>query len=171
MRRRRMKVLGAAGCLAAAATVAVIALPASGTAPQGSAFFAILDGEHEIPDADPDGYGTFSGAFRDLTGTSTSFCWGVTVFKIGTPTAAHIHQGGPTTANGAIKIPLNPVPSSGLSGRSSNCQNVPDTVANAIKQSVSANATAAFYVNVHTNQFPGGAVRGQLFKATATQNK
>ena len=106
-----------------------------------------------------------------LTGTNTSFCWALTVFKIGTPTAAHIHQGGPGTANGAIKIPLNPAPSAGLSGASHNCQNVPDTVANAIKQSVSANATAAFYVNVHTSQFGGGAVRGQLFKATATQNK
>jgi CHRD domain len=171
MKRRRMKVLGAAGCLAALAAVAVIALPASGTAPQGSAFFAILDGEHEIPDADPDGYGTFSGGFRDLTGTSTSFCWGLTVFKIGTPTAAHVHAGGPSTANGQIRITLNPVPTSGFAGRSANCQNVPDTVANAIKQSVSANPTAAFYVNVHNNAFPGGAVRGQLFKATATQDK
>ena len=171
MRRRSMKVLGAVACVAAATVVAVIALPASGTAPQGSAFFAILDGEHEIPDADPDGYGTFSGAFRELTGPNTSFCWGVTVFRIGTPTAAHIHQGGPNTANGPIRIPLNPSPSSGLSGRSANCQNVPDTVANAIKQSVAANPSAAFYVNVHTSQFAGGAVRGQLFKATAAQNK
>jgi hypothetical protein len=171
MKRRRFKVVGVAGCLAAAAAIAVTALPAGGTAPQGSAFFAILDGEHEIPDADPDGYGTFSGGFRDLTGTSTSFCWGLTVFRIGTPTAAHIHAGGPSTANGTIRITLSPPPSSGLSGRSSNCQNVPDTVANAIKQSVAANPTAAFYVNVHTNQFAGGAVRGQLFKATATQNK
>jgi hypothetical protein len=171
MRRRRMKILGGAAGLAALAAIAVIALPASGTAPQGSAFFAILDGEHEIPDADPDGYGTFSGGFRDLTGTSTSFCWGLTVFKIGTPTAAHIHAGGPGTANGPIRIALSPIPTSGLSGRSSNCQNVPDTQANAIKQSVAANPTAAFYVNVHTGAFPGGAVRGQLFKATATQNK
>ena len=171
MNRRRLKVVGAAACLAAAAGIALISIPASGTAPQGSAFFAILDGEHEIPDADPDGYGTFSGGFRDVTGTNTSFCWALTVFKIGTPSAAHIHQGGAGTANGAIKIPLNPAPSAGLSGASHNCQSVPDTVANAIKQSVSANASAAFYINVHTSQFPGGAVRGQLFKATATQNK
>jgi CHRD domain len=170
MRRRPMKVLGAAACVAAVAVVAVMALPASGTAPQGSAFFAILDGEHEIPDADPDGYGTFSGGFRELAGPNTSFCWGLTVFRIGTPQAAHIHQGGPT-ANGPIRIPLNPPPSSGLSGRSANCLNVPDTVANAIKASVAANPTAAFYVNVHTSQFAGGAVRGQLFKATAVQDK
>jgi hypothetical protein len=166
-----MRILGGGACLAALATIAVIALPASGTAPQGSAFFAVLDGEHEIPDADPDGYGTFSGGFRNLTGTNTSFCWGLTAFKIGTPTAAHIHAGGPNTANGQIRIPLNPTPTSGLSGRASNCQNVPDTVANAIKQSVSANPTAAFYINVHNGAFPGGAIRGQLFKATAVQDK
>lgn len=171
MRKHPMRVLGAVACVAAVSVVAVIALPASGTAPQGSGFFAILDGEHEIPDADPDGYGTFSGGFRPLAGPNTSFCWGLTVFKIGTPTAAHIHAGGVNTANGPIRIPLNPSPSSGLSGSSANCQNVTDTLANSIKQSVAANPTAAFYVNVHTSQFAGGAVRGQLFKATATQNK
>jgi CHRD domain-containing protein len=171
MRRRRMKVLGGAACVAALAAIAVIALPASGTAPQGSAFFAILDGEHEIPDADPDGYGTFSGGFRDLAGANTSFCWGVTVFRIGNPTAAHIHQGGPNTANGPIRIPLNPPPSTGLSGHSSNCQQVTDTLANAIRQSVAANPSAGYYINVHNSAFPGGAVRGQLFKATAAQNK
>jgi hypothetical protein len=166
-----MKVLGVAACVAAIAAVAIVALPASGTAPQGSAFFAIMDGEHEIPDADPDGYGTFSGGFRELAGPNTSFCWALTVFRIGTPNNAHIHQGGPNTASGPIRIPLNPLPTSGLSGRSANCQNVPDTVANAIKQSVAANPTAGYYINVHTAQFPGGAVRGQLFKATAAQDK
>ena len=171
MRRHRMKVLGGAACLAALAAIAVIALPASGTAPQGSAFFAILDGEHEIPDADPDGYGTFSGGFRDVAGPNTSFCWGLTAFRIGNPTAAHIHQGGPATANGTIRIPLNPPPSAGLSGRSANCQKVTDTLANQIKASVAANPSAGYYINVHNSAFPGGAVRGQLFKASAAQDK
>ena len=171
MKRHRMRVLGGTACLAALAAIAVIALPASGTAPQGSAFFAILDGEHETPDADPDGYGTFSGAFRDLAGANTSFCWGLTAFRIGTPTAAHIHQGGPATANGPIRIPLNPPPSSGLSGRSANCQQVTDTLANQIKASVAANPSAGYYINVHNNAFPGGAVRGQLFKASTAQDK
>jgi hypothetical protein len=171
MRRHRMKILGGAASVAALAAIAVIALPASGTAPQGSAFFAVLDGEHEIPDADPDGYGTFSGGFRNLAGPNTSFCWGVTVFRIGNPTAAHIHQGGPNTANGPIRIPLNPPPNAGLSGRSSNCQQVSDTLANQVRQSVAANPTAGYYINVHNNAFQGGAVRGQLFKATAAQDR
>ena len=75
MKRRRTKVLGGAACLAAFAAAAVIALPASGTAPAGSAFYAKLDGEHEQPDADPDGYGSSaggSGATRSATGTRCS---------------------------------------------------------------------------------------------------
>ncbi len=122
------------------------------------------------PDADPDGYGTFSGAFGTLAGANTSFCWGLTAFRIGNPTAAHIHQGGPATANGPIRILLNPPPSSGLSGRSANCQQVTDTLANQIKASVAANV-CRHYINVHNSAFPGGAVRGQLFKASAAQDK
>jgi hypothetical protein len=165
MKRRRIRVLGAAGLLAALAAVAVIALPASGTAPPGSAFFAKLSGEHgPAPDADVDGYGTFSGGFRAVAGDFTSFCYGMQVFKIGNPTAAHIHQGGPNV-DGPIKVGL-AIPSSGLSGASAKCISVTDTVANAIKSN-----PAAYYVNVHNSAFPNGAVRGQLFQATATQDK
>jgi hypothetical protein len=160
MRRRRMKVLGGAACLAALAAVAVIALPASGTAPPGSALYAKLDGEHEIPDADPDGYGTFTAGFR-----GTSFCYGMTVFRIGNPNAAHIHQGGVNTANGPIRFGLQ-IPSSGLSGARAACTTMSTTLANAIKAN-----PGGFYVNVHNGAFPGGAVRGQLFQATAAQDK
>jgi hypothetical protein len=164
MKRRRMKVLGGAACLAALAAVAVIALPASGTAPPGSTFFAKLTGEHgPAPDADVDGYGTFSGGFR-ATASGTSFCYGMTVFKIGNPTAAHIHQGGPNV-DGPIKVGLIP-PTSGLSGASAKCTTVSNTVANAIKAN-----PGAFYINVHNSAFPNGAIRGQLFQATATQDK
>jgi len=168
MKRRRMRVLGAAGLLAALAAVAVIALPASGTAPPGSALFAKLDGEHgPAPDGDVDGYGTFSAGFRDVAGTSTSFCYGLQVFKIGTPTAAHIHQGGVNT-DGPIKIPLplTPAPTSGLSGAWAKCISVADTLANAIRAN-----PGNYYVNVHNSAFPNGAIRGQLFQATATQDK
>jgi hypothetical protein len=165
MTRRRIKVLGGAVCLAALAAVAVIALPASGTAPAGSALYAKLDGEHEIPDRDPDGYGTFTAGFRALAGANTSFCYGMTVFLIGNPTAAHIHQGGPATANGPIKFGLQ-IPASGASGSRAACTTMPDTLANQIKAN-----PGGFYVNVHNGAFPGGAIRGQLFQATPAQDK
>ena len=166
MTRRRIKVLGGSVCLAALAAVAVIALPASGTAPAGSAFYAKLDGEHgPAPDADPDGYGTFSGGFRAIPNSSnTSFCFGYTVFKIGNPTLAHIHQGGPN-ADGPVFVGLQ-IPSSGLSGSKAACVTVPNAKANAIKAN-----PGGFYVNVHNSAFQNGAIRGQLFQATATQDK
>jgi hypothetical protein len=162
--RRRTKVLGGTVCLAALAAIAIVALPASGTAPTGSSFFAVLDGEHENPDADLDGYGTFSASFR-----GNVLCYGIQVANIGTPTAAHIHAGG-VNVNGPIRVGLT-APTTGLQGASAKCQSVPAAQASAIKQSVANNPTAGFYVNVHTDQFPNGAIRGQLFKATLAQNK
>jgi hypothetical protein len=159
MKRRRMKALGAAACVAAIAAVAVIALPASGTAPPGSAVFAKLDGEHEVPDADPDGYGTFSAGFR-----GTQLCYGLQVFKIGAPTAAHIHQAA-AGANGPIRVGL-AVPGSGAAGASARCTTLTTTLANAIKAN-----PGRYYVNVHNGAFPNGAIRGQLFRATAAQDR
>ena len=76
MKTRGIAALGAVIFLAALATVAVIALPASGTAPAGSSFFAKLDGEHDVPAGDPDGYGTFSASFN-----GTKLCYGLQVAK------------------------------------------------------------------------------------------
>jgi len=160
MKRRHMTALGATVCVTALAAVAVIALPASGTAPPGSAFFTKLDGEHSVPHADPDGYGTFSASF-----SGTKLCYGLQVFKIGAgPLTAHIHQA-PVGANGPIKVGLN-VPSSGVAGASAACTTLTTTLANAIKAN-----PHAYYVNVHTNAFPNGAIRGQLFQATAGQDQ
>jgi hypothetical protein len=159
MKRRRMKVVGAAAGLAALVAVALVAWPASGTAPAGSAFFAKLDGENEVPDADLDGYGTFSGGFNGVR-----LCYGLQVFKVDPPAAAHIHQA-PIGSNGPIRVTLNK-PATGATGFSGGCTNLTTTQANAIKAN-----PRAFYVNVHTGPFPGGAVRGQLFQATATQGQ
>ena len=126
----------------------------------GSAFFAKLDGEHEpSPGGDPDGYGTFSGLFN-----GTKLCYGLQVAKIGTPLAAHIHQA-PIGANGPIKVTLN-APATGGADASKGCTTLSTTLANAIKAN-----PRGFYVNVHTATFSGGAVRGQLFQANATQDK
>jgi hypothetical protein len=159
MKRHRKWILAAGACLAALAVVAVIALPASGTAPAGSSFFAKLDGEHDVPAADPDGYGTFSASFN-----GTKLCWGLQVAKIGTPNAAHIHKA-PVGKNGPIQVGLIP-PNSGAAGASSGCTTVSTTIANAIKAKPSA-----YYVNVHNTAFPNGAIRGQLFQATVAQDK
>ncbi len=159
MKRGHKRALGGSACLAALAAVAVIALPASGTAPPGSTFYAKLDGEHENPDADPDGYGSFSASF-----SGTKLCYGIQVVKIGTPNAGHIHQGA-VGVNGPIKVPLTP-PSQGAAGASAKCTTLGSGLASQIKSN-----PGGFYVNIHNSAFPNGAIRGQLFKATASQDK
>src|SRR5919201_6009588 len=126
MKRRRMWILGAGACVTALAVVAVVALPASGTAPAGSSFFAKLDGEHDVPAADPDGYGTFSASFN-----GTKLCYGLQVMKIGPPIAAHIHKA-PVGQTGPISIQLN-APSTGAAAGSTGCKTLSTSRANAIK--------------------------------------
>ena len=49
-------------------------------------------------------------------------------------------------------------PATGDPGASSDCVEVAASLARAIQKN-----PAKYYVNVHTGDFPGGAVRGQLF--------
>lgn len=167
MKRRRMKILGGAACLAALAAVAVIALPASGTAPPGQAFFAKLDGAHEVGPGtnDLDGYGTFSGGLATVSGVP-KLCAGFAVFKIGTVTGAHIHKA-PVGQSGSIVVNLTPASGTpGNPGAFHKCVTITTTLFNQIKAS-----PGAYYANVHTSAFPNGAIRGQLFQANATQDK
>jgi CHRD domain-containing protein len=119
--------------------------------------FAVLDGGNEVSPAgvpnagDQDGRGSFS-----ATIVGNLLCYGLTVTNIAVPTAAHIHNA-TAGVNGAIVVPL-AAPAAGNPGTSSGCV----AVGAALLTNIRVNATA-FYVNVHTGQFPNGAIRGQLF--------
>jgi hypothetical protein len=110
---------------------------------------ADLTGGAEVPGpGDPDGSGE---AFLDLVGDGL-LCVRVQVRGIGTPTAAHIHDGAPGVA-GPIVVTL-PTPTFNAA---SDCVDVaPEVYAD-----IAANP-GDFYVNVHNAEFPAGAVRGQL---------
>lgn len=110
-----------------------------------------LNGEQEPPPAggDPDGSGFFT---YDLEGTT--FCWTLRWKGIEPAFAAHVHKA-PRNVNGGVVIPLDVGDGSGAPVEG--CAEIaPDLAAD-----IAANPKA-YYANVHTPDFQGGAIRGQL---------
>jgi hypothetical protein len=160
MSRRLVALLGAV-CLLLLGLGSAIAVGHGDGDDRGKSrgLFADLNGRNELdattlqPGAgDPDGYGSASFTFD-----GNQLCFGITVANIDTPTMAHIHKGR-EFENGPIVVPLMPVPGSGDPGASSGCV----TVLNAALAADIQAHPRAYYANVHTGAFPGGAVRGQL---------
>jgi hypothetical protein len=127
---------------------------------QRRVLFAALYGRNELSGdplrrgaGDPDGRGAAS-----VTIDGTMVCFGLTVTNIAQPVAAHIHRGR-RSQNGPVEVTFVP-PTSGDPGASSGC--VPPDRDPDVAQEILRHPRR-FYVNVHTADFPGGAVRGQLF--------
>ena len=118
----------------------------------GRPLSTVLTGAAEVPGpGDPDGVGTASLQLNQGQGTIS---YEITVTNIGTTTAAHIHSA-PVGVAGPVVVPLTP-PTGGFS---SGTVNVDPELIKAIRQNPDA-----YYVNVHTTDFPAGAVRGELSK-------
>lgn len=138
--------------LASAATLMLAPVAASA---ETVVLTANLSGANEVgangPGAGaPDG----SGAFRVEINTETGdFCYTLYGEKIAAPTMAHVHTG-------AAGVNGGPVITMDVTGKGSDmCIAVePDKL-----KPIVANPSG-FYVNIHTADFPGGAVRGQLTK-------
>jgi hypothetical protein len=136
-----------------------VALGAQGeTSQQGfRAGFGVLKGANEVGTdgqtgaGDRNGRGSFTGILD-----GNRLCYGITVANIGKPVASHIHRA-PRGENGDIVVELKQ-PRKGDPGSSSGCTNVSSSLADDLREN-----PRAFYVNVHNEKFPGGAVRGQLF--------
>ncbi|KAA2247292.1 CHRD domain-containing protein [Solihabitans fulvus] len=121
---------------------------------------ATLEGRNEVqvagkpPVGDPKGSAT--GLVR-VQGDRVTFAFS---WKgISAPTLGHIHQGA-SGANGDVKVPLftTAMPDTVTSAAGSVTVTDP-AVADALRAD-----PAGFYLNLHTKEFPGGAVRGQLGK-------
>lgn len=123
---------------------------ATGTAVGGEeGLSASLSGPAEVPEGDPDGTGSAALTLDPATG---EVCFQITVENIEPATAAHIHEGEAGTA-GDIVIGLEPPTEGSVDG----CV----TGDRAVVERIIADP-ARFYVNVHNEEFPDGAVRGQL---------
>jgi len=147
--------------VAACGAVCVGALiPATGVLAQSgqrAPLHADLSGANEInPDTgnrgagDRNGVGSFTGVWR-----GNRLCYGLTAVNLDQTVAAHIHAGR-RNENGPVVQELTH-PANGEASAASGCVNVRRAIARAIRRS-----PARFYINVHTQAFPGGAVRGQL---------
>jgi hypothetical protein len=124
----------------------VLALPAS------AAPLAYLEtdmsGKQEVPGpGDPDGRG-----HADLKVFSAKVCYTLSVKFIEPATGAHIHKG-PRGVAGPVVVPLEPP----TDGSSSGCVDVSQRLAKNLRE-----YPQAYYINVHNQPFPGGAIRGQL---------
>jgi len=119
---------------------------------------ALSGGDAEVPDpGDPDGFG---GARVKIDVRREKVCFVLVVLDIALPTiGAHIHEGA-AGVPGDIVVPFKApveIGNTGI-GLSTGCtRNQPRPLLRDIK-----NNPDQYYVNVHTSDFPGGAVRGQL---------
>lgn len=133
--------------ITAAVLMAGLALPLAAQA-KPVKLGATLSGANEPGGGDTDGAGTFE---VEIDADAGDFCYTVTSSKIAAPTAGHIHTG-VAGANGAPVVTIDP------KGNDDCLAVEPDVL-----KPIVANP-AGFYVNLHTADFPNGAIRGQLEK-------
>ena len=109
---------------------------------------ATLDGSGETKGGDPDGSGTF---WAEVDAETGDVCYLLDVADIGDVAAAHIHKG----AAGKDGKPVTAIDVTGPD----------DDLCIAMEPEALGEIIAApgqYYINVHTADYPAGAVRGQL---------
>ncbi len=142
--------------LFAATAAASFALAGCATIEEGIAeevaetYYASLTGAQEVGGGDPDGSGK---AEITVSDELDQICWDINdVRGIGPITAAHIHKGAAGT-NGPPVVTLSKANEGGWKG----CTDAGEWSEDWIE-----NNYAGFYVNLHTAEYPNGAIRGQL---------
>jgi CHRD domain len=130
------------------AIVLIAAVPV--VAAQRTTLEASLTGEKEVPGpGDPNGRGE-----AEVKVYKAKVCYELEVKRIKPATAAHIHQGGPSVA-GPIVVELKPP----TDGSSEGCAAISEQLSKNLRDNPSH-----YYVNVHNNPYPDGAIRGQLHR-------
>jgi hypothetical protein len=148
---------------AAFAALAILSTPAVVSANVVS-FGAQLDGLHETP---PNGSPGTGNALITIDTTADTVSFNVPFANLASPgTDSHIHFGAPGQA-GPVLMPLeslNGSTSGMLKGTVNASSLVPDPVDHVmtLKDLVSAGQAGNLYVNLHSQLFPAGEIRGQL---------
>jgi hypothetical protein len=126
------------------------------TADAATRLTANLTGAKEVPGpGDPNGSGT---AMIRLNAAERRVCFNIDVQRIGAPRAGHIHAGR-AGVDGPIRLELFDTPG-GTSPMIDGCKRrVKRKLIRRIKEH-----PRRFYVNIHTAQYPDGAIRGQLHR-------
>lgn len=141
------------GMVLAVATAGAVGLlaPGASAAPRDGSF-AVLTGGAEVPGpGDPDGRGA---AIVHMSARTGTVCAKISVTRVAPLMAAHIHVGRPGVA-GPVVIDLTPT----LSGGRHCVGGVDPALIRKIWRTPNA-----YYVNVHNEAYPDGAVRGQLHR-------
>ena len=145
------------GFLAAAAVVAFASLGACATLEEeavdatSDTYNANLTGAAEVGGGDPDGSGKAEVSISDAF---DQVCYEIKdVTGIGPVTAAHIHYGKAGT-NGPPVFTL----TKSNEGRWQGCKDGKEWTENRLQGN-----PQDFYVNLHTAEYPNGAIRGQLY--------
>lgn len=118
-----------------------------------------MRGVNEQPSpGDPDGSGTATIRLRQGQGR---VCFELSARDVQLPaTGAHIHRGSASTSGDVVVAFTNP----NAQGTSSGCA----TATRTLVRDILTNRTD-YYVNVHTSDFPAGAIRGQLALPTTAK--
>lgn len=143
-------------CLAFASSAAVLAGSTPALAQQDGAQFTVaLSGQENVSEGDADGQGS---ARLDLDPQRGTACYEITWKKLdGMVTAFHLHAGQRGT-NGPHWIDFfNDQRFEGQQGKRSDC-------VRSTRENIEAviNDPSAYYLQLHSTAFPGGAIRGQL---------
>ena len=142
--------------VAALAAISTLALSACATYAErdpldfGTLLSASLDGANEVPRlGDPDGSGDFLAALSP----QGRMCYQLEARGTDLITAAHIHEGAAGVAGGVVAPLITPQPGQ----RANACTEIDAGLAKRILAN-----PGGFYVNLHNEAYPAGAVRGQL---------
>ncbi len=149
--RRLLAVLALAAALAAL----VVATPAGATDEPATkcTLVTVLKADNEVP---PSGSKAFGAAVVHINGSKLAFSVAIVNPARESFFAGHIHVGA-AGVNGPVQVLL----FSGSTDRKLIVQAARLDIAPGLGKAICADP-AGYYVNYHTTDFPGGAVRGQL---------